>query len=403
MRFLQTARCAATAVLLAVATAGTAGAVVVEDNGPAAIARAWPASKTMVLAYLGVSTSSPNETLRTQLGLPAGTGLVVDYVDKDSPAAAAGVRVHDVLTRLDDQILVNPPQLAVLVRMHKADDQVRLTLIRGGKERKITATLVEKEQTVAADGGTLGWTGTWPGVLPPVPPRTLAELIRKGEVPPGGVQANTVATSFNMVMADGEHTLQVTTENGKRHLKATDANGNVIFEGPIETDAERAAVPEPIRKKLDRMEPKVQIRLEGRPAQGGFRIQAVPAPNRSQRQAQPAAKPAKGTSEASEKPAGDAPRHPVAGKAQVQAQTQVQVQGAGTAGAARSEARMKDDEHDICIVADDKGGHLVAKDAKTGKILYDGPINTDEDMKKVPPAIRKKIKGIHVSATVISD
>ena len=40
--------------------------------------------------------------LREQLNLPKGFGLVVDFVAKDSPAEAAGLKVHDVLTRLDD-------------------------------------------------------------------------------------------------------------------------------------------------------------------------------------------------------------------------------------------------------------------------------------------------------------
>jgi len=405
--------------------AGEAGAVrVVKPLGDGNVpfrSCGWEPPRMMPLAYLGVATSSPNETLRRQLGLPTGAGLVVDYVDKDGPAAAAGVQVHDVLTRLDDQILVNPPQLAVLVRMHQADDKVALMFVRGGKERKATATLVEKEQAVSADGTPLGWSGMWQGVVPPVPPRTLEDLIKKGEAAPTGVQAHTVATGFNMVMADGEHTLRVTTENGKRHLKATDAQGNVVFEGPIETDAQRAAVPDDIRKKLDRMEPKVEIRLEGGPGQGGIRIQAVPrrvgpmkavpriqavpAPKRLQRQPLPA-QPAEEAPEDTDKPDTDKPEKPedAAGKAaekRVQAQAQVQVQGGG--GAARSEVRIQDKEHDICITAGEKGGRLVAKDAKTGKVLYDGPINTDEDLKKVPPAIREKIKGIQVNATMISD
>jgi hypothetical protein len=53
-------------------------------------------------AFLGVATSPAPDTLRAQLDLPRGVGLVVDFVEKDSPAEAAGLKVHDVLEKLDD-------------------------------------------------------------------------------------------------------------------------------------------------------------------------------------------------------------------------------------------------------------------------------------------------------------
>src|SRR5687768_16620703 len=64
-------------------------------------------------SYLGVACSPVSEVLRRQLKLPEGTGLVVDYVEPESPAQTAGIDPHDVLIRLNEQILVNPPQLAV--------------------------------------------------------------------------------------------------------------------------------------------------------------------------------------------------------------------------------------------------------------------------------------------------
>src|SRR5262249_11337015 len=69
-------------------------------------------------------------------------------VQPDSPAAAAGLQVHDVLEKLDDQLLINPQQLAVLVRAKHPGDTVNLTLLHGGKESTITAKLAEKELPV---------------------------------------------------------------------------------------------------------------------------------------------------------------------------------------------------------------------------------------------------------------
>ena len=53
-----------------------------------------------------------------------GVGLLVNHVVPGSPAKLAGIEKHDVLHRLDDQYLINPPQLAVLIRTREPGDTV---------------------------------------------------------------------------------------------------------------------------------------------------------------------------------------------------------------------------------------------------------------------------------------
>ena len=94
--------------------------------------------------FLGLFTRPVDPALRDQLDLPKGEGLIVEDVVADSPAKAAGFQVHDVVTRLNDQIIVNPEQLMVLVRAMKPDQSVDVTLIRKTKEIKVTVMLAEK-------------------------------------------------------------------------------------------------------------------------------------------------------------------------------------------------------------------------------------------------------------------
>ena len=54
---------------------------------------------------IGVTLAEADETLRSQLNLAAGEGLVVTDVVADSPASRAGLREHDVLTKLDGKRL----------------------------------------------------------------------------------------------------------------------------------------------------------------------------------------------------------------------------------------------------------------------------------------------------------
>ena len=101
--------------------------------------------KKVKAAYLGVSASRLTPAMRSQLSLPAGVGLVVDVVDKDSPGAMAGLKQYDVLHKLNDQILVNLEQLSILVRTFKPGDEVTLTVIRQAKPTTLNAKLIEKE------------------------------------------------------------------------------------------------------------------------------------------------------------------------------------------------------------------------------------------------------------------
>lgn len=101
--------------------------------------------KTEPAAYLGVSTSPVTAALSEQLKLPKGVGLIVDFVEPKSPAEEAQLKQYDVLHRFDDQLLINAHQFAVLVRMHKAGEEVTLSVIRRGEERPIKVKLVERE------------------------------------------------------------------------------------------------------------------------------------------------------------------------------------------------------------------------------------------------------------------
>jgi PDZ domain-containing protein len=97
------------------------------------------------VTFLGVETSQVPRVVSEQLGLAKGFGLVVDYVVPDGPAAAAGVQQSDILKMLNDQILMEPDQLAKLIRSYPEGTNVTLTVLRKGAESKITVKLGKKE------------------------------------------------------------------------------------------------------------------------------------------------------------------------------------------------------------------------------------------------------------------
>jgi hypothetical protein len=103
------------------------------------------------VTFLGVETSEVPRVVSEQLGLAKGFGLVVDYVVPDGPAAMAGVLQNDILKMLNDQILMQPDQLAKLIRSYSEGTNVTLTILRKGQESKITVKLGKKEVPARRD------------------------------------------------------------------------------------------------------------------------------------------------------------------------------------------------------------------------------------------------------------
>ena len=44
------------------------------------------------------------------------------------------------------------------------------------------------------------------------------------------------------------------TQDGKKYLKATDADGNTVFDGRVDTDQQRKKLPKNIREKLQKID-----------------------------------------------------------------------------------------------------------------------------------------------------
>ncbi len=102
------------------------------------------------VTYLGVSAAPPPRELAPHLPIPENTGLVVDYIAKDSPAEKAGLLEKDVLAKLGDQVLIHPRQLAVLVANLKEGESVKIAYVRKGQLHETTAVLGKQEYTATA-------------------------------------------------------------------------------------------------------------------------------------------------------------------------------------------------------------------------------------------------------------
>lgn len=237
------------------------------------------------VTYLGVETAPVSRTLSSQLGLPRDTGLAVTSVLGQSPAADV-LKEDDVLTKFDDQILVNTQQLGVLVRARKEGDEVRLTIIRGGKELTVKARLAVREVPKLADAfffrnGGPG-AGGWPGFISP---EALAGLDRLPQLPGMGPEeardvlrmigrerehgtmlpgpsvhilghrgrGSTVLDlpKSNISYSDDEGSIDIKSDDSQRNLTVKNAKGEVAFSGPITTEEDRNKLPAEVKKRLE--------------------------------------------------------------------------------------------------------------------------------------------------------
>ena len=106
--------------------------------------------------YLGIHATPVEPGLAWHLGLPDGFYQSVQYIAPDSPAAAAGLKEHDILQKVNDQLIINFEQLHVLIRSKKAGEKVKLTVLRQGSEKQLDAKLSSRDVASASPEGAHG-------------------------------------------------------------------------------------------------------------------------------------------------------------------------------------------------------------------------------------------------------
>lgn len=96
-------------------------------------------------AFLGVQTVALTRELREHFGVPPEAGVLVAKIVDDSPAAAAGLEIGDIISAVDDAPIETSSSLAQALRRQAAGDDVGLEVWRDGRVLSISATLVERE------------------------------------------------------------------------------------------------------------------------------------------------------------------------------------------------------------------------------------------------------------------
>ena len=146
--------------------------------------------------YLGVVIQDLTSSLAEQFKIHGTKGAVVNQVTKDAPADKAGLKVGDIITRINGKPVDDTRQLRNLIASTDPGAKVELTIVRDGKDRALPVTVGELpdagNQTASAAGSSgVEHTGRFGLAVEPLTDNAAREL---GVEPGVGVLIESVET-----------------------------------------------------------------------------------------------------------------------------------------------------------------------------------------------------------------
>ncbi|MDH3520644.1 MAG: Do family serine endopeptidase [Myxococcales bacterium] len=122
------------------------------------------ASGHVTRGWLGVVIQDITPELAEALGLGDQSGALVSKVVEDGPAEAAGIQREDVIRKFDGQPIEDFNDLPRIVAATPVDKKVEVVVLRGGKEKKLTAVIgaleepeLKKLASAPGGGGAANW------------------------------------------------------------------------------------------------------------------------------------------------------------------------------------------------------------------------------------------------------
>lgn len=259
-----------------------------------------PVEKT---AMLGVGGNAVSETLSLHLGLAEKTGLTIYHVIPDSAAAKAGIENHDVITAIGDTRIFTQSDLRKAVLAQKPGDEVTVKLVHKGQAIEKKVTLGERTiprrgegrplREVQGANDLLKMLQGMGGNIPEVDRKRVEAEMRKhvedlrrqfqngdrlelGDGIPLNRDALKLRRGIQMLggtsvtINDKDGSVTMKTFNGKKEVIVKNQDGETVFEGPYETEQDKAAVPDNVAERIKRVDMDMGIQ------KGGFKLRVGP-------------------------------------------------------------------------------------------------------------------------------
>ncbi len=237
--------------------------------------------------YIGVILDEIPPLLASHLQLGERDGMVVRELVPGGPAEQAGIQRHDIITRFNGERYASSEELRGLVEANAIGDAVELGVIRGGESLELELALGEAPQPMAEarpafpgnrlDGAFHGipdnqaerireaiernlrafeefenFEDLERGVRDVRPMDARGDLLRRLEQGLGGAFDDfEVESSSTFRFLDDQGSVEMSSRNGGKELRLYDKQGNLQWEGPYDTEQDKAAVPDEFRGRLE--------------------------------------------------------------------------------------------------------------------------------------------------------
>jgi membrane-associated protease RseP (regulator of RpoE activity) len=96
--------------------------------------------------YLGVALLDLTPELRTHFGVAGEAGVMVARVEAGSPAEKAGIKVGDIVARIDGNAVGSSWDVSAKVRLLDDGQQIPVEIWRNGKAQNVTVAIVQRER-----------------------------------------------------------------------------------------------------------------------------------------------------------------------------------------------------------------------------------------------------------------
>ena len=100
-------------------------------------------SGRVIRPALGVRVATMTPNIAGQLRIPMTPGVVIANVQANGPAAKAGLKATDIVTKLDNAKVATLQELMTVLEKKRPGDRVDVTYLRNQQEQKVTITLDE--------------------------------------------------------------------------------------------------------------------------------------------------------------------------------------------------------------------------------------------------------------------
>ncbi|RYD37585.1 MAG: PDZ domain-containing protein [Verrucomicrobiaceae bacterium] len=219
--------------------------------------------------FLGVTFVDLRPEVRAQTALKEGEGLMIYRVASGSPADRGGVCPYDILLRFNDQLVISEKQVATLVENAGPGCEVELTLLHRGREKRTRLSLCRSPKPEErAKIHSLPLAPSPEDMLTSMlhtfheNPAALEWVWRIFHGPISGTPDNVPAqTTQRYTLWDEGGQVELIQNGNFQRLRAWDAEGHLVYDGPCQTPQQRAEIPDEALARLEALEKRRRMQL----------------------------------------------------------------------------------------------------------------------------------------------